>query len=82
MESRVRSFFELCAAAGLSLQEKTMTRYDIYTADECFLTGTAAEVIPATKLDEREIGDGQPGAVTRKLISAFTDLTRSTGTPF
>lgn len=74
--------FELCAEAGVSLEEKTLTRYDIFTADECFLTGTAAEVIPATKLDEREIGDGKPGAVTKQLISAFTELTRSTGTPF
>ena len=56
--------FELCEAEGLSLQEKTMTRYDVFTADECFLTGTAAEVIPATKLDEREIGDGKPGPIT------------------
>lgn len=74
--------FELCEAEGLSLEEKTMTRYDVFTADECFLTGTAAEVIPATKLDEREVGDGKPGPITRRLIEAFTKLTRSTGTPF
>lgn len=74
--------FELCASAGLTLEEKTLTRYDVFTADECFLTGTAAEVIPATKLDEREVGDGTPGPITRQLISAFTELTRSTGTPF
>lgn len=74
--------FELSEAAGLVLEEKTMTRYDIFTADECFLTGTAAEVIPATKLDEREIGNGQPGPVTHRLISAFKALTQSTGTPF
>lgn len=74
--------FELCAKTGLSLVEKSLTRYDIYTADECFLTGTAAEVIPATKLDEREVGDGSPGPVTKNLIEAFTELTRSTGTPF
>ena len=42
-----------------------MTRYDIFTADECFLTGTAAEVIPVVKLDSRVIGDGAPGPVTR-----------------
>ena len=74
--------FELCAKTGLSLVETSLTRYDIYTADECFLTGTAAEVIPATKLDEREVGDGSPGPVTKNLIEAFTELTRSTGTPF
>lgn len=74
--------FELCEQAGLILSEKSLTRYDVYTADECFLTGTAAEVIPATKLDEREIGDGKPGPITKQLIAAFTELTRSTGTPF
>ncbi len=74
--------FELCAAAGLTLEEKTLTRYDVFTADECFLTGTAAEVIPATKLDEREIGAGVPGPVTQQLLAAFIEVTRSTGTPF
>lgn len=74
--------FELCEQSGIPLAEKTLTRYDIFTADECFLTGTAAEVIPATKLDEREIGDGKPGPVTQKLLAAFTEVTRSTGTPF
>ena len=74
--------FELCEEAGLSLQEKTLTRYDVFTADECFLTGTAAEVIPATKLDEREVGNGAPGPITRQLIEGFKALTRSSGTPF
>jgi branched-chain amino acid aminotransferase len=57
-----------------------MTRYDIFTADECFLTGTAAEVIPVVKLDSRVIGDGVPGPITRRLIERFHQLTETTGT--
>lgn len=74
--------FELCEKEGLSIEDKTLTRYDIYTADECFLTGTAAEVIPATMLDERPIGTGKPGPITKQLLKAFVALTTSTGTPF
>lgn len=73
--------FEIAAELGLSLTEPNMTRYDIYTADECFLTGTAAEVIPAVKLDTRVIGDGKPGPITLKFIERFHELTASTGTP-
>lgn len=71
--------FEMAVEAGLPIGEPNMTRYDIYTADECFLTGTAAEVIPAVKLDNRPIGDGTPGPITRKLIERFHQLTASTG---
>ncbi|MEM9081576.1 MAG: branched-chain-amino-acid transaminase [Verrucomicrobiota bacterium] len=74
--------FELCERGGLRIEEKTLTRYDVFTAEECFLTGTAAEVIPAVKLDEREIGSGKPGAVTQQLISAFQREARTTGTAF
>ncbi len=73
--------FELAAAAGLEISEPEMTRYDIYTADECFLTGTAAEVIPVAELDRRPIGDGRPGPVTRDLMARFRELTGTTGTP-
>lgn len=72
--------FEMAAELGLSISEPEMTRYDIYTADECFLTGTAAEVIPAVKLDNRPIGDGRPGPVTARLIARFHELTATTGT--
>ena len=58
-----------------------MTRYDIYTADECFLTGTAAEVIAAIELDTRPIGDGKPGALTGRIIARFREIAGSTGTP-
>jgi branched-chain amino acid aminotransferase len=58
-----------------------MTRYEIFTSDECFLTGTAAEVVPVVKLDERPIGSGEPGPVTRRVIARFRELAGSTGTP-
>ena len=73
--------FELARAEGLAIHEPLMTRYDIYTADECFLTGTAAEIIPAVRLDTRAIGDGKPGPVTRRLTERFRQLTATTGTP-
>ncbi len=73
--------FELCDKAGLELSEKSMTRYDLYTADEIFLTGTAAEVIPAVKYDQREIGDGTPGPISKQLVQDFRALANSEGTP-
>jgi branched-chain amino acid aminotransferase len=72
--------FEMAAEFGIPLSEPEMTRYDIYTADECFLTGTAAEVIPVVRLDSRVIGDGSPGPITRRLIERFHQLTETTGT--
>jgi branched-chain amino acid aminotransferase len=73
---------ELAASIGIPLREAELSRHDIYTADECFLTGTAAEVIAAVKLDQRPIGNGRPGPVTGRIIDAFRSLTRSTGSPF
>jgi branched-chain amino acid aminotransferase len=76
-----QAVMELLADAGTPVAEVNMTRHDIFTADECFLTGTAAEVIPAVQLDRRPIGDGKPGALTRKLMEKFKTLVNSTGTP-
>ncbi len=73
--------FELAAEAGIEIREQDMTRYDIYTADECFLTGTAAEIIPVVEMDAREVGGGKPGPVTKHLTQMFRELTRTTGTP-
>ncbi|MBV8813158.1 MAG: aminotransferase class IV, partial [Verrucomicrobia bacterium] len=73
--------FELAQKNGFPIREQDLTRYDIFVADECFLTGTAAEVIAAVQLDRRTIGTGQPGPVTLKLVEDFRGLTRSTGTP-
>ena len=69
------------ATLGVPIVERQLTRYDIFVADECFLTGTAAEVIPVVELDRRKIGEGKPGPVTRRFITAFKDLAGSTGTP-
>ncbi len=60
----------------IPVREMTLTRHDVYTADECFLTGTAAEVIPVVKCDGRLIGAGKPGSITRKLRERFQALTR------
>ncbi|HET6453956.1 MAG TPA: branched-chain-amino-acid transaminase [Armatimonadota bacterium] len=64
---------------GISVEEKLFTLYDVYTADECFLTGTAAEIIPAVKVDSRAIGTGLPGEMTKRLIEAYRTLTRTEG---
>ena len=66
---------------GIEVSEPQITRYDIYTADECFLTGTAAEIIPAVELDNRLIGGGKPGPITRRFIERFRELTQTEGTP-
>lgn len=65
---------ELGAKSGLTVREITLTKHDVYIADECFLTGTAAEVIPVVKVDSRTIGNGEPGPVTRDLIRRFHEL--------
>lgn len=70
---------EMAGEMGISIGQPDMTRYDIYTADECFLTGTAAEVIPVVRLDNRMIGDGLPGTITKRLIARFHELTAATG---
>ena len=66
-----RVMLELCQAAGIPVVEKSLQRHDLYVADECFLTGTGAEVIPVTRIDGRSIGAGEPGPITRRLIEAF-----------
>jgi len=65
---------DLAAKQYLPIQRYDLTRHDLYTADEMFLTGTAAEVIPVTSVDGRQIGNGKPGPITRRLISAFKEL--------
>ncbi|QOV89518.1 branched-chain-amino-acid transaminase [Humisphaera borealis] len=74
-----RVVMDICKSVGLSMVEKTLQRHDLYIADECFLTGTAAEVIPVTKIDGRPVGTGKPGPITRELISAFKKKIREEG---
>jgi branched-chain amino acid aminotransferase len=72
---------ELGRNMGLKVEERIFNRYEVFVADECFLTGTAAEVIPVVKVDGRIIGDGSLGNITKKLTEAFRELTQTTGTP-
>ncbi|APW59733.1 branched-chain-amino-acid transaminase [Paludisphaera borealis] len=65
---------ELACEAGYKVVERTMDRYDVYTADECFLTGTAAEVIPVVECDGRPLGTGSPGPITKELLKRFHEL--------
>jgi branched-chain amino acid aminotransferase len=67
---------ELARAAGHTVIERTMDRHDVFNADECFLTGTAAELIPVVECDGRVIGAGRPGPVTRELRQRFQTLVR------
>jgi branched-chain amino acid aminotransferase len=67
---------ELARAANIPFQEAVLTRHDVYAADECFLTGTAAEVIAVVRCDDRPIGAGKPGPVTRQLRERFHQLVR------
>ncbi|CAJ35968.1 branched-chain-amino-acid transaminase [Methanocella arvoryzae] len=75
------SVLELCDKYRIPLVEQNLGYFDLYTADEVFVTGTAAEIGPITKIDGRIIGDGKPGPITRKLMKAYTELTKTTGTP-
>jgi branched-chain amino acid aminotransferase len=72
---------ELTTALALKPEERLFTLYDVWAADEAFITGTAAEIGPVVEVDGRQIGDGKPGAVTKRIMKAFRDLVTSTGTP-
>jgi branched-chain amino acid aminotransferase len=72
---------ELARQQGWPVAEPDLTRYELYTAQECFLTGTGAELIPVVKIDGRTIGEGKPGPMTLKLEQDYRELTRSTGEP-
>ncbi|MDR1959059.1 MAG: branched-chain-amino-acid transaminase [Planctomycetaceae bacterium] len=66
---------ELARNAGYTVHEMPLTRFDVYIADECFLTGTAAEIIPVVTIDSRKIGTGRPGPFTKELIAKFHTIT-------
>jgi len=72
---------ELLDEMGYKVIEANLGLFDLYTADEVFVTGTAAESAPITKLDGRIIGTGKPGPMTMKMVEAFDKITQSTGTP-
>jgi branched-chain amino acid aminotransferase len=73
--------FEIAAETGIKVIEADITRHDVFVADEAFLTGTAAEIIPLVKADGRPIGTGKPGPISTRMIARFRELTRETGTP-
>ena len=70
---------EIAAEMGLEVREELFTRHDVFNADECFLSGTAAEVIPVVEVDGRLVGDGEVGSKTTQLISRFREIAGSTG---
>lgn len=74
-----RLVMELATESGHAVFESTLIRHDVYVADECFLTGTAAEIIPVVSLDHRVIGDGKPGPITRALMEKFVAYRKKVG---
>lgn len=76
-----RTVMELAKVRGMEVQEGPMNRFDIWVADEFFLTGTAAEIVPVVELDKRPIGDGKPGAITKALIADFKAYVTKQGSP-
>ncbi len=72
---------QLAQEMGIAVHEAVLTLHDVYTADECFLTGTGAEIMPVVKLDGRLIGSGEPGPITRNLIHRFRVYTQQVGVP-
>jgi len=76
------TILELAKKNKYEATERSITRHEIYTADECFLTGTAAEIIPVVRVDGRLIGTGKPGPVTRKMIALFKKATKTDGVSY
>ncbi len=72
-----QAVIDLAQEQSIPIQEIALTKHDVYIADECFLTGSAAEVVPVVKVDSRPIGNGKPGPITRQLTDAFHRLIRS-----
>ena len=77
-----QSVLDLAKKAKIEIKEGFITRHEVYVADECFLTGTAAEIIPIVKVDGRQIGAGKPGKTTLKLIDQFHKLTEKDGVKY
>lgn len=75
-----RTVIELARTAGFTLLEKEFTLFNVYNADECFLTGTGAECIPVTTADRRQIGNGAAGEITQKILELYRNYVRSNGT--
>jgi branched-chain amino acid aminotransferase len=76
-----QTVIELAGESGVKVSEPNLTRYDLFNADECFLTGTGAEIVPVVKIDGRVIGTGKPGTLTRKFVKDYHALTKVSGEP-
>lgn len=76
-----KAVIEVAEARGYKVEGVHLGIFDLYTADEIFVTGTAAELAPVTKIDGRVVGGGKPGPITKDLIEGFKEMTESTGTP-
>ena len=72
---------ELAGECTMNVREMNLTRYDLFNADECFLTGTGAELVPVVKIDGRVIGTGKPGTATQELVAKYRALTKVSGEP-
>jgi len=72
--------FQICGELHIPIREEQLSLVECYTSDECFLTGTAAEIAPVTHIDQRPIADGLPGPVTVKLMKEFKEFTKGHGT--
>ena len=73
---------DIAKEEGISTEERLIELDEVYTADECFLTGTAAEIIPVVKVDDRVIGSGKPGVITKKMITLFKEATTKAGVKY
>jgi branched-chain amino acid aminotransferase len=76
-----QTVFELAGTLGLAAREQTLGRFDLFAADEAFLTGTGAGIVPVRSLDGRPVGGGRPGPVCAKLRVAYADATGPLGVP-
>ena len=76
-----QTVIELAGEMGLQVSEPNLTRYDLFCADECFVTGTGAEIMPVTKIDGRVIANGKPGPTTQRLIARYQAVTKVSGEP-
>jgi branched-chain amino acid aminotransferase len=72
---------DIAAESGMPVGEPNLTRYDLFNADECFVTGTASELVPVVKIDGRVIGNGKPGPLTQRLVTQYHALTKVSGEP-
>jgi branched-chain amino acid aminotransferase len=72
---------QIAESLGIACVERDMALFDVYSSEEVFMTGTGAEVVPVTTVDDRRIGSGEPGEITRRIMARYHEMTRNEGTP-